>query len=249
MNENLLSVVSVDVICLSYDRETQQVRLGLIRRDHEPAAGELALPGVVMIAGERLDGAAHRAIAKLTAEMPLALGQLRTFDEPSRDPRGPSLSIAMWAILPNLDNAIALEDAPPLAFDHSQILQNCLPMLGKLMLDDLVFTRAILPAPFLTTDARAIVRALSGEDPHMGNLNRALDALPGVVKASSAPSVESSAPSQDAAYPADAELLTPMTAARASVAPASASPTATSARRSTSRGRPPVERIFIPDHN
>lgn len=213
---DLLSVVSVDVLCLSYDPAAEQIRLGLVRRDSDPYAGERALPGVTMRAGERLVGAAHRAIAKLTPSLPLALGQLRTFDEPSRDPRGPSLSIAMWAILPELADGTPLDAVPPLAFDHSQIVDNCLPMLGKLMLDDLDFTRAILPSPFLTTDARAILRTLTGEDPHMGNLNRALDALPGVVKSTS-----------DGAE---------------SVATEWGGTTAN--RRGVSRGRPPVERIF-----
>lgn len=204
-----LSVVSVDVLCLAYDHENQRVRLGLVRREAEPYLGELALPGVVMLAGERLDGAAHRAVTKLTEQVPRALGQLRTFDEPSRDPRGPSLSIAMWAVVESLPGAVALDDVPLLAFDHSQIVAHCRPILGKLMLDDLAFTRALLPTPFLTTDARAIVRDLTGEDPHMGNLNRALDSLPGVIKAGTDPVFGSSL-----------------------------------ARRSASRGRPPVERVF-----
>ncbi|GAA2534174.1 NUDIX domain-containing protein [Microbacterium mitrae] len=214
---DLLSVVSVDVLCLSYDPQGEHIRLGLVRRDSEPYPGELALPGVTMRAGERLDGAAHRAIAKLTPLPPLALGQLRTFDEPSRDPRGPSLSIAMWAIVAQLPDGIPLDEIPPLAFDHSQIVENCRPILGKLMLDDLDFTRAILPSPFLTTDARAILRTLTGEDPHMGNLNRALDALPGVVKSTS-----------DAADTV-----------------AGAWSGTTGSRRGASRGRPPVERIFV----
>lgn len=212
---DLLSVVSVDVLCLSYDPIDERIVLGLVRRDSDPYLGELALPGVTMRAGERLDGAAHRAIAKLTDALPLALGQLRTFDEPSRDPRGPSLSIAMWAIVPHLANGTPLDATPPLAFDHSQIVENCLPILGKLMLDDLAFTRAILPSPFLTTDARAILRTLTGEDPHMGNLNRALDALPGIIKSTA-----------DGAEGAPEWTGT------------------TSSRRGVSRGRPPVERMF-----
>ena len=53
---DLLSVVSVDVLCLSFDPAAEHIRLGLVRRDSEPYAGEQALPGVTMRAGERLDG-------------------------------------------------------------------------------------------------------------------------------------------------------------------------------------------------
>lgn len=102
MNDaSIFSVVSVDAVALAYERENRQILLGVHHRAAPSFEGELALPGVVLRSGERLERAASRAIAKLGLPSPgQALGQLRTFDEPSRDPRGPSLSVAMWAAYP-----------------------------------------------------------------------------------------------------------------------------------------------------
>ena len=94
------SLVSVDVLALHFDRTSRQVKLGVTIRQWAPFAGQPALPGVLLGDGERLKDAALRA---LTGKLQLApatvsgIGQVVTFDEPNRDPRGPTLSVAMWA--------------------------------------------------------------------------------------------------------------------------------------------------------
>lgn len=185
MNEtDLLSVVSVDVLALAYDQGAGVVRIAVPERAREPFLGQRALPGVVLQHGERLADAAGRALAKFTDQPPLALGQLLTFDEPNRDPRGPSLSIAMWATLPTLDAGSSIEighGLPDLAFDHGHIIDTCTPLLRDLLWRDLPFTRALLPAQFTTRDARQLTIALTGTEPHLGNLNRLIDSLPGVT--------------------------------------------------------------------
>jgi 8-oxo-dGTP diphosphatase len=185
MTENdLLSVVSVDVLALAYDQDAGVVCLAVPERTREPFLGRRALPGVVLQRGERLADAAGRALAKFTSQPPLALGQLLTFDEPNRDPRGPSLSIAMWAVLPALDTtaSVALgEDLPSLAFDHGHIIDTSTPLLRDLLWRNLPFTRELLPMEFTTRDARQLHIALAGNEPHLGNLNRLIDSLPGVA--------------------------------------------------------------------
>lgn len=188
MNPDHLSVVSVDVLALHYDQGTGTLRLAVPPRTREPFLGTSALPGVVVMSGERLADAAARAIAKFTDQTPVAIGQLRTFDEPVRDPRGPSLSIAIHAVLPELDEIVSVAlggELPALGFDHADIIAGCLPLLASKFLTDVEFTRALLPDPFTSVDARNIVTALTGAEPHMGNLNRALDALPGAKKVGS----------------------------------------------------------------
>lgn len=178
MTTSHLSVVSVDVLALHYDGDTGTLRVAVPRRDRDPYAGCRALPGVVLTSGERLEAAARRALAKFTYSRPAVIGQLRTFDEPSRDPRGPSLSIAMFAVLDHLDDAVAADIAAPpndLGFDHTHIIDSCRPLLASHMLTDREFTRSLLPNQFTSVDARNIQTALTGVVPHMGNLNRALD--------------------------------------------------------------------------
>ena len=185
VGNDLLSVVSVDVLAVRYDPVRETVRLAIPRRTRDPFAGVPSLPGVVLQSGERLAEAAGRALAKFTSSAPCALGQLTTFDEPNRDPRGPSLSVAMFAVLPDLDPDIAVrldEKVPALGFDHEHIIATCRPLLADRLWRDIAFTGALLPDPFSTRDARAVVVALTGEEPHPGNLNRLLDGLPGIRK-------------------------------------------------------------------
>lgn len=186
MND-IFSVVSVDVLALTYDPTEHRLMLALHRRDRDPFAGRLALPGVVLHSGERLDDGARRACAKVTATAPLALGQLRTFDEPSRDPRGPSLSIAMWATFrhESLEQArqavlVPTDAVPGLPFDHDHIVTECVPLLADRLWRDLTFTRTLLPEEFRAADALSVQKALTGVEPHRANLNRTLDSLPGL---------------------------------------------------------------------
>ncbi|MGW4091919.1 NUDIX hydrolase [Nocardia sp. NPDC004750] len=122
------SVVSVDVVALRFWDEDGGVRFGIAPRVMEPFAGRLALPGVLLGRGERLAVAARRAVhTKLGVPDAAigAVGQLVTFDEPNRDPRGPTLSIAMWAVVgPHEGPArwTGFDEVPELAFDHDRIV-------------------------------------------------------------------------------------------------------------------------------
>lgn len=198
MNPDILTVVSVDVLLLRYDRPAGRVLLHLDRRALDPYAGRLALPGVAARTGERLASAADRACRKVDGT-PRALGQLRTFDEPSRDPRGASLSIAMWAVLaPDepASGAVPITDVPPLPFDHDTIVATCRPMLAALLWRDVTFTRALTGDVFTSTDAVALARELTGRDPHRANLNREVGAVPGLVADGTAPTSGGRPPKQ-----------------------------------------------------
>lgn len=202
VDQSLLSVVSVDVVTLAYDHGARAVLVAAAPRAAEPFMGELALPGVVVRGGERLRDAAARALAKLGLEAePLAEGQLETFDEPSRDPRGPSLSIALWAVYPapSASDGLAVwmpVDAPePLAFDHDHIVGRSRPLLGARLWRDLDFTRALTGERFTGTDAVAITAQLSGGQPHRANLNRDLGKLPGLERDGVAPTTGGRPPS------------------------------------------------------
>ncbi|WP_084655565.1 NUDIX hydrolase [Nocardia altamirensis] len=182
------SVVSVDVVALRFWGDDAGVRAGIAPRALAPFAGALALPGVLLGRGERLAAAAHRAVhTKLgVPEAAIgAVGQLVTFDEPNRDPRGPTLSIAMWAVVgPHEGPAqwVAFDEVPELAFDHNRIIEASRGLLAQLLWKDLIFTRALLGDEFPATRAVAASTALSGIRPDPANLNRTLAALPGLAR-------------------------------------------------------------------
>lgn len=182
------SVVSVDVVTLRFWGDDAEVRLGVASRALDPFAGELALPGVLLGRGERLAEAARRAVhTKLGVPQAAigAVGQLVTFDEPNRDPRGPTLSIAMWAVVgPHEGPAhwVEFDGVPELAFDHNRIVEAARGLLSGLLWKDLPFTRALIGDEFPATRAVAATTALAGARPDPANLNRTLAALPGLAR-------------------------------------------------------------------
>lgn len=180
------SAVSIDVLVLRFWPEDETVRLGIARRENMPFRGRLALPGVLLARGARLADDARRAATTKLDVPPTAIravGQLVTFDEPNRDPRGPTLSIAMWAASAPTESPVhwaPLDAVPPLAFDHDGIVARCRPLLAAKLWTDLVFTRALLGDQFSATRAVIATTALRGERPDPGNLNRTLGSLPGL---------------------------------------------------------------------
>ncbi|MEV0246423.1 NUDIX hydrolase [Nocardia sp. NPDC050712] len=182
------SVVSVDVVALRFWESDSAVSVGIAPRELEPFTGELALPGVLLGRGERLAVAARRAVhTKLgVPEAAIgAVGQLVTFDEPNRDPRGPTLSIAMWAVVGVHEGPAQwtpFDDMPPLAFDHNAILEVARGHLARLLWKDLAFTRALTGAEFPATRAVDLATTLLGARPDPANLNRTLAAIPGLTR-------------------------------------------------------------------
>ena len=92
------SLVSVDVLAVRL--ADGQVRYATVERAAEPFLGRPALPGVLLLEGERLATAGERALRDKAGLAATAIGQLVVFDEPSRDPRGATLSAALWAVVP-----------------------------------------------------------------------------------------------------------------------------------------------------
>jgi 8-oxo-dGTP diphosphatase len=189
------STVSIDVLALRFGNpEPGRLRFAVARRQWKPYSGRIALPGVLLGAGERLNEAAHRAVTSklgLPDAAVLASGQLTVFDEPSRDPRGPTLSIAMWAVItpeatdddPELGVQWRSFDAPGhLAFDHDRIVADGRRILASMLWRDPAFTRALLGPVFPTTHALEVTTALTGTRPDPGNLNRTLKSQPGLVR-------------------------------------------------------------------
>ncbi len=204
------SAVSIDVVALRFGADDPTVTFGVAPRQWDPFAGALALPGVLLGRGERLAAAARRAVHDklgIPYERIRAVGQLVTFDEPHRDPRGSTLSIAMWAVLGEPDSVagVAAEDAsatgestsgtgdlgvewasfdavPALAFDHDMIVTVARARLAEMLWKDLTFTRTLIGERFPATRAVVLGTALTGTRPDPGNLNRTLAALPGLTR-------------------------------------------------------------------
>jgi 8-oxo-dGTP diphosphatase len=123
-------ICSVDVVLLTLREGVLQV--ALLKRDREPFKGALALPGGYVHPQEDLS-AWHAAARTLRDKAGVAspyLEQLATFAGPARDPRGWSVSIAYYALVPeailpgNRAELVTLpvEALPGLPFDHNAIV-------------------------------------------------------------------------------------------------------------------------------
>jgi 8-oxo-dGTP diphosphatase len=123
--------VSADVVVL--DRRTEQPKILLIQRLHEPFAGQWALPGGFLEMDETLESAAIRELQEETGLIVSQVRQIGAFSAVHRDPRGRVITVAYWAELNDGQTALAADDAksvhwfeldalPPLAFDHAEII-------------------------------------------------------------------------------------------------------------------------------
>jgi 8-oxo-dGTP diphosphatase len=124
-------ICTVDVVLLTLHQESLHVLL--LKREQEPFEGALALPGGYIHASEDLSAeqAAARVLHAKTGMASPYLEQLATFSGPGRDPRGWSVSIAHYALVPQAMLAtretsvrlLPVERLPALPFDHHSIVE------------------------------------------------------------------------------------------------------------------------------
>lgn len=136
MSRQLYPLVSADVALFSIGDGCLQVLL--VQRAQEPAAGKWALPGAVLKPeiDRDLEATARRALRdKISVEVPY-LAQLHAFAGADRDPRGWSLGVLYYALLPReqvqalvrrkvevVRWANADTEGRDLAFDHAEQLR------------------------------------------------------------------------------------------------------------------------------
>lgn len=162
-------LISIDVVAVRYEPGRQALQVWLGRRVFEPYIDEFALPGV-LLRHERIADAAQRALTtKLGAQPPhtLWLGDVGVFDNPDRDPRGPTLSISKFAVLsgaytpePGRHTAVDLTSARRLPFDHDHIVDRAAAVLAEKLWSEKLVAQALLGGRFSTRDVAGIQRQL-----------------------------------------------------------------------------------------
>lgn len=193
MNLPQQPLVSIDTVPLVLRDGRWNVILGV--RELEPYAGQAALPGVLLRPMERLEEAALRALStkvSVSEENVLFLMNTGAFDNPDRDPRGPTLSIAHVAVIDPEDEPEGvvyhlLTGNTELPFDHSAIiLAAAKAVLDALWINE-PLTRALLGEKFSTADVARLMRELaiaaSENEPDTSNLGRDLAKNPRLIKA------------------------------------------------------------------
>jgi 8-oxo-dGTP diphosphatase len=126
--------VSVDIAIFRPLGEEYQILL--VQRAQPPYQGQYALPGGFIEMHESLEEAAQRELFEETGVENIHLTQIQTFSDPNRDPRGRVISTCFGCVLDVGENIriqagddardadwFGLVDLPPLAFDHSILIQ------------------------------------------------------------------------------------------------------------------------------
>ena len=165
--------LTVDCVVFGLDLEEEQLRVLLVERDVEPFAGTWAIPGGFVHADESPAEAAARELEEETGIKDVFLEQLYTFGEPGRDPRGWVVSIAHYALVsPDRYRLVAATDArraawfavndlPPLAFDHRRIVDVALARLrGKVTYAPIGFE--LLPKKFTVKQLQKLYEVVLG---------------------------------------------------------------------------------------
>lgn len=184
--KELFPLVGVDVALFSVVDERLTVLL--VKRAHEPDAKRWALPGGMLKPhlDSSLAGTARRVLAdKVAVELP-HIEEVGTYSGPDRDPRGWSVTVLFYALLPldkinavvrNKVEAVEWAEATSpghrLAFDHSEQLGAAVKRLrAKVAADALPLH--LLPEKFTLTQLQNVVSVILGHPVDKSSFRRRL---------------------------------------------------------------------------
>jgi 8-oxo-dGTP diphosphatase len=184
--EHARPALTVDAVLFGFDDGALKVLL--IQRDRPPFEGHWALPGGFVRLDETLDDAVRRELEEETGVSRVYLEQLYTFGALARDPRERVVSVAYSALVKLSDHKVrAATDAraarwfvaaktPPLAFDHTEVLEVARTRLrGKVRYQPVGFE--LLPAKFTLTQIQHLYEAVAETRLDKRNFRRKLLAM------------------------------------------------------------------------
>ncbi len=184
LSRDLYPLVVVDVAMFTIEDET--LRVLLVHRARDPQARRWALPGGVLkpVLDLSLEAAARRVLRdKVSVDVP-HLEEVCTFSGPNRDPRGWSIGVLFYALLPrdkvnalvkNKVEAVKWVDAASpgqgLAFDHGPQLATALQVLRD-KVERHALPLHLLPEKFTLTELQRTCEAILGRQLDKGVFRR-----------------------------------------------------------------------------
>lgn len=176
-----MAILTVDVVLLTLLDE--QLQVALFKREHQPAAGIYALPGGFIHEDEdaNAQAAAARVLKDKTGLVSPYLEELQTFSGPKRDPRGWSLTVVYFALIPAamLKPSVKLHPVgklPRLPFDHKNIIAAAVARVrNKAGYSSLPVY--LCGEKFTLSELQMTYEAILGEPLNKANFRRKLDDL------------------------------------------------------------------------
>ncbi len=178
-------IVSVDIVMLTLLDD--QLHVALTLRDREPFAGKWALPGGYVHTDEDtsdIDAASRILLDKAGLKSPY-FEQLQTFAGRTRDPRGWSVSIAHYALVPYGDLSqepndhlkwVPVDSVRSLPFDHLTILRTAVSRVRDKTLYSSLPVH-LMPPTFTLTELQKVYQTLLGADLDKRGFRRRIDEL------------------------------------------------------------------------
>lgn len=180
------AAVATDMVIFTIRDQALQVLLG--PRQSAPLEPRWALPGGIVGLDEDLETSAVRRLEHATGVNGVYLEQLYTFGAPRRDPRQRVISVSYLALLPwervpprpappaPSSAWYPLDDLPPLAFDHADIIEVAHQRLAaKLAYSTIAFQ--FLPEKFTLGELQAVYEIILGEPLDKRNFRKRIRAL------------------------------------------------------------------------
>lgn len=157
--------------CVIFTFHESKLKVLLIERGIEPFKGEWALPGGFLKPDETAERGALRELQEETGLVCERIKQFGVFSDPDRDPRERVISIAFYALVKwerveGADDAASAEwfdidRLPPLAFDHTQIIESALKSVRR----DMHFAPIgfeLLGSLFSMSELQSVYEAITG---------------------------------------------------------------------------------------
>ena len=161
-------LLAVDCIIFGFDKEN--LKILLIKRNFEPEKGQWSLIGGFLKKDENLDEAAVRVLHALTGLHDIYMEQLYAYSKVDRDPAERTISVAYFALIDidshqfegvQLESArwFDLTEAPPLIFDHDEMVQKAVSRLRRRALSKPIGFE-LLPEKFTMRQLQALYESI-----------------------------------------------------------------------------------------
>lgn len=179
------AALTADCVVFGYDG--RQLHVLLVERGLEPYKGLWALPGGFMKIDETIEECALRELREETGLESVYLEQFRVFSGIGRDPRERVVTVAFYALVRKSDYRLiagddaaraawfALDEYPPLAFDHREIIAKARAHLREaLRLRPIAFK--LLDEKFSMSELQTLYELINGTSYDRRNFARKMSA-------------------------------------------------------------------------